>query len=187
MRQNYVAVVTISFLLFLATFSVAAELQDGFMGYKWGGNISQYESLTKLYAKGDVTYYSNPGESYTLDDISINDVVFGFYKERLFAVYVGIDTLDIYDRIKQHMNVKYGFPDHKTVGKEHLILKWKYKGVAIKLKTDEMKGKMKLAFYYSPLSGDLKKMQLDEIDNTSFQFFPIEKDKKPEKFRLLQF
>ncbi len=73
MRQNYVAVVTISFLLFLATFSVAAELQDGFMGYKWGENISQYESLTKLYAKGDVTYYSNPGESYTLDDISIND------------------------------------------------------------------------------------------------------------------
>ena len=187
MRQYHIAVFTVSFILFLGTISVAAELQDGFMRYKWGENISQYEGLTKLYTKGDVTYYSNPGESYTLDDISINDVIFGFYKESLFAVYVGIDTLEIYDRIKQHMKLKYGLPDTKTAARDHLTLKWKYQDVAIKLKIDEIKGKMKLAFYYGLLSRDLKKNQLNEIDNTSFRFFPIDKNKKPEKFPFLQF
>ena len=187
MRQYYVAVFTISFLLFLGAISVAADLEDGFMEYNWGENVSQYEGLTKLYTKGDVSYYSNPGESYILDDISINDVIFGFYKENLFAVYIGIDSPGIYNRIRQHMSVKYGLPDHKTVGKEQLTLKWKYKNVSIKLKTDELKSKMKLSFYSNLVSRDLKKKQLEEIDNRSFRFVPIEKDKKPEKFQFLQF
>lgn len=187
MRKYHLAVLTVSFILFLATLSAAAELQDGFMGYKWGESISQYEGLTKLYTKGDITYYSNPGESYTIEDISIDDVIFGLYKERLFGVYIGIDSLEIYDRIKQHMKLKYGLPDTKTAAKDHLTLKWKYQDVAIKLKINESKGKMKLAFYYRPLSRDLKKKQLDEFNETSFRFFPIKKDERPEKVPFLKF
>lgn len=187
MRKYHIAVFAVSFILFLGTLSVAAELQSGFMEYKWGENISQYEGLTKLYTKRDITYYSNPGESYTIDDISINDVIFGFYKESLFAVYVSIDTLETYDRIKQHMKIKYGLPDTKTAAKDHLTLKWKYQDVAIKLKIDELEGKMKLAFYYGPLSRDLKKNQLDEFNETSFRFFPIDKDKKPDMIPFLKF
>jgi len=187
MRKYHVAVFTVTFILFLGTLSVAAELQDGFMGYKWGGDISHYDEFTELYSKGDITYYSNPDESYTIDDISINNVIFGFYKESLFGVYVCIDTLEIYDRIKQHMKLKYGLPDTKTVSSDRLTLKWKYQDVAIKLKIDEMRGKMKLAFYYRPLSRDLKKKQLDEIHETSFRFFPIDKNKKPDMVPFLEF
>lgn len=187
MRQLCTAVLILSFILLPGTFSAAAELNDGFMEYKWGEDISQHEGLTRLYTKGDVTYYSNPGVSYTLDEISIDDVVFGFYKGSLFAVYIGIDSLEVYDRIQQHMKIKYGFPDTKTVGKGHLILKWKYRDVAIKLKIDKNKDRMKLAFYYGSLSRNLKKNQLNEVDNTSFRFFPIDKNKKPEKFPFLQF
>ena len=187
MRHYTMAVFAVSFILLLGTIAVGAELQDGFMAYKWGENISQYDGLTKLYTKGDVTYYSNPAESYTLDDISIHDVIFGFYKESLFAVFVGIDTLSVYDRIEHHMRLKYGFPDTKTAAEDHLALKWKYQDIIIKLKRDEMKGKMKLAFYYGRLSRDLKKNQLIEIDDKSYRFFPIDKNKKPEKFPFLQF
>lgn len=186
MRQYLIALCTVSFILFFGNLS-AAEIQEGFMGYKWGENVSQYEGLTRMYTKGDITYYSNPGESYTLDDMAIHDVIFGFYKESLFAVYVGIDSLEKYDEIQKHMQVNYGLPDHKTVGKEHLTLKWKYQDIAIKLKIDKGNEKMKLAFYYTLLSRDLKKKQLNEIDNTSFEFFPIEKEKRPENFKLLRF
>ena len=55
------------------------------------------------------------------------------------------------------------------------------------MKIDELKGKMKLAFYYSALSHDLNKNQLDEINEKSFRFFPIDKDKKPEKIKFLVF
>lgn len=187
MRKYHVAVFTVFSLLFFGTFSLAAELQDGFMEYKWGGSINHYDELTKLYNKGDVTYYSNPGESYILDDISINDVIFGFYKEKLFAVYIGIDTLELYDKISQHMHLKYGLPDTKTVGSAQMTLKWKSQDITIKLKINEMRGKMKLAFYHGPLSRELKKGQLDEINETSFRFFPIDKDKKPKMIPFLEF
>ena len=120
MRKYNVGVLFVFVILSLGTVSVAAELQDGFLGYKWGGSISQYAELTGLYAKGDVTYYSNPGESYQLEDITVDDVVFGFFQGSLFAVYVGIDALETYDQVMLHMKLKYGFPDTKTSAKDHL-------------------------------------------------------------------
>ncbi len=187
MKRYNIVIAIVSLILFSGLISVATELHEGFMKYKWGEDIIQYEELTKLYTKGDVTYYSNRGESYIIDDISINDVIYGFYKDRLFAVYICIDTLAIYDRIEQHMKLKYGLPDTKTAARDHLTLKWTYQGIVIKLKIDESKGKMKLAFYYDALSHDLNKSQLDEIHETSFQFFPIDKNEKPDKFRFLVF
>lgn len=188
MRKSHIVIFTVSFILFLGTLSVAAELQDGFMGYKWGESISRYYGLNELYSRGDVTYYSNPSESYTIDDISINDAIFGFYKGKLFAVYIGIDTLETYDKIMLHMKLKYGLPDTKISDRDHLAtIKWKYQEITIKLKTDTIKGKMKLAFYYGPLSRDLKKNQLDEMSERSFQFFPIDKHKKPKMIPFLEF
>lgn len=188
MRKYHIAILAVSFVLFLGSLSVSAELQEGFMKYKWGEHVSQYEGLTKLYMKGDVSYYSHPGESYVLDDMSIDDVIYGFYKESLFAVYIGIDTPEIYERVKQYMQRKYGLPDTKTAARDRLTLKWKYKDVNIKLKIDESSaGKMKLAFYNSALSHDLNTKQLEEINESSFRFFPIDKNKKPEKIKFLVF
>ncbi|MCP4343784.1 MAG: hypothetical protein GY799_34155 [Desulfobulbaceae bacterium] len=188
MRIYNKVIFIVFFTLSLGNLSVAAELQDGFMDYKWGESISQYPKLTGLYTKGDVTFYSNPGESFTVDDIAVDDVVYGFYQGSLFAVYIGIDALDTYDKIMLHMKLKYGFPDTKTSARDHLTtIQWKYQDVAIKLKTDEVGGKMKLAFYYRPISRDLKKDQIDEISEKSYRFFPIDKTKTPKLVPFLEF
>ena len=188
MKRYHLAIFIVSIILYLGTAAVAAELQNGFMGYIWGEDISRYDELTKLYSKKDMSYYSNPDESYSMDEISIDNVVFGFYKESLFAVYIGIDSLETYDEINMHMKLKYGLPDMKTSAKEHsTTFKWKYQGITIKLKTDTIEGKMKLAFYYDALSKNLKKGQLDEIAETSVKFFPIDKNKKPKMVPFLEF
>jgi hypothetical protein len=188
MRQLIRAGFISIFILILGTVSMAADLRDGFMAYQWGEDISRYDELTELHTKGDFTYYSHPGESYSIDDISINDVVFGFYKDQLFAVYVGIDSFETYDKINMHMKNKYGLPDTKISAKDYLTTyKWKYQDVSIKLKTGQIDGKMKLAFYYRPLSGDIKKEQLDATSETSYRFFPIDKNKTPKLVPFLEF
>jgi len=197
MKKSNLAILVVSFIVFWGTVSIAAELQNGFMDYKWGDSVSQYRGLTELYTKKDVTYYSNPGETYTIDDITINNVVLGFYKDALFAVYIGIDTPETYDEIKLHMKQKYGlpdtklkfgFPDKNASARDRLtIFKWKYQDITIKLKTDEIEGKMKLAFYYRPISRELKKDHLDEVSETSFRFFPIDKNEKPKMIPFLEF
>jgi hypothetical protein len=187
MKKYHLAVFIVSCMLFIGNLSVAAELQEGFMGYKWGERVSQFEGFTELYGKNDVTYYSNPNESYTIDGIMIDDAIFGFYQGRFFAVYIGVDALETYDRIELYMKLKYGFPTIKTSAKEYLTtFKWKYQDVVIKLKLGQIDGKMKLAFYYDPLSHDLNN-QLDEISETSYRFFPIDKNKQPRMIPFLEF
>lgn len=169
-------------ILHLGVLAEAAELKDGFMGYKWGESISMYDELTWLYAKKDVSYYSSRGQSYTIDDTVVDDVIFGFYKGDFFAVYIGINSLEKHDEVKRYLQAKYGLPSTQVSTKDQVTTnKWKYQGVSIKLKTSEISGKMKLAFYKRSLSRFLQKEQLDELNEGSVQFFPIDKNKRPEK------
>lgn len=188
MRKYQVVILSVFFILSMGTLAIAAELQDGFMDYKWGESLFKYPQLKGLYTKGDITYYSNPGESYTIDEITVDNVVYGFYQGSLFAVYIGVDAPETYDRILLHLKLKYGFPETKTSARDYLTtIKWKYKDVTIKLKTDELGGKMKLALYYRPLVADLKSGQVDEINEKSYRFFPIDKAKTPRLVPLLEF
>ncbi|BCL59710.1 hypothetical protein DGMP_04030 [Desulfomarina profundi] len=188
---------TTIFALAYTSIATAGELQNGFMNYQWGENISQYRTLMELSTRKDIIYCSDPTVSYTIDDISINNVILGFYKDAFFAVYIGIDTPEAYNRIRYHMKQKYGLPDtklitgfpnrHASERDRQTILKWKYKDVIIKLKTDQITGKMKLAFYYGPISNKLKTDHFDDIDETSLRFFPIDKNERPRMIPFLEF
>lgn len=188
MRKYFIAVFTVAFSLLLGNIISAADLQEGFMGYKWGDKAWRYDGLTELRNTGDVSYYSNPDESYIIDDIAVGDVVFGFYQGSLFAVYIGVDTLEQYDNITRYLKTKYGLPDTKSSARENLItFKWKYQDISIKLKTDKISGKMKLAFYYGPLARELKQDRLEQVSDTSFRFFPIDKNSRPEMIPFFTF
>lgn len=188
MKKYHIAVLIVSLALAIGKTSFAADLQEGFMKYKWGESISFYPELDRLHSKRNVTYYSNPGEFYTIDDLSINDVVFGFYKESLFAVYIRINTLEKFDEVRQYLQTKYGLPGTKTSAVDYVnTLTWKYQDITIKLKTDQINGKMKLAFYYRPLSLTLNADESKEVKEPSFRFFPVDKSKKPDGFKLLEF
>ncbi len=188
MKKYWGALFVVYYLFVLSSGASAADLKDGFMGYKWGESASRYPELRILYTKGDITFYSNPGESYTIEDITVNDVVFGFYQQSLFAVYIGIDSLEIYDSIERHLRTKYGLPGTKVSAKDYLTThKWKYQGVKMKLKTSQVDGKMKLGMYYNPLVKDLREDQIEDINERSYRFFPIDKNKRPERIPLLEF
>ena len=188
MRIHYLAILVL--LLSLGPFTAvwAEDLEDGFMGYQWGSDISKYPGLKQLYSKGGLTFYSSPGESYTLEDMVIGDVIYGFYQGRFYAVYVNLDTIEKYDAVEAKMKAKYGLPDHKSSATENLFTyKWKYQDVTIKLKRDELKGNMKVAFYHEPTSRGLdQERRLLEIE-TSDQFFPLEKKENIDMVPFLDF
>lgn len=183
----------ISIITFLAIFLTissvpAANLEHGFKEYKWGQNIKMFPNLQKLYTRSHITYYGNPGETYFLDDLVINDIVFGFYDDRLLGVYIGIDTLEKYDKIMNYMRQQYGLASVKSSSSGNLTThKWEYRDVTIKLKADKIDSDMKVAFYYDPLSDALRRERTIEVSDDSFRFFPIDKNKKPEMIPFLEF
>lgn len=151
----------------------AADLKDGFLGIPWGTNISELEDLVKVSEKNDVSYYGNSKKSYTVFDIETPYVVFGFYKDKFFAAYVQVESIQVFNRVIDHLTQKFG-PPRKIlkVIEEQTIYRWKYEDTKIKLKLHEKDGKMKLSFYYTPLSVKVNEMQqtvFPTIPKPSFQ------------------
>jgi uncharacterized protein YcgL (UPF0745 family) len=162
-----IAVYGLAFLITGSGLLHAADLADGFLGLKWGTNISALPEFKKLSGTDDVGYYQNPTKIYTVFEVENPAVIYGFYKDQFFATYIQVDTIRVFNRVKDHISEKFGTP--KTILKMKIrqtIYRWKHKDIKIKLKLFETEGKMKLAFYYRPLSNQLNKAQRGTIPET---------------------
>jgi hypothetical protein len=159
---------------------LAADLNDEFLGVKWGTRASSLSKFSKVRENRDVTYHVNPTEVHVINDIKIPHVVYGFYLDQLFAVYIRIDTIEVYNEIKTHMISKYGIPSSTVEMKnKQETHKWKYQKVKMKLKLNAKAGNMKLAFYFTPLSNKVNQGQQEKFYEKSFRLFPIDKENKP--------
>lgn len=160
MRGFKFAVIGILFWSFFSGLLHAAELKESFLGVKWGTNISALPEFKKIAGKEDLAYYENPTKIYTVFEVENPSVIYGFYKDQFFATYIQVDTFTVFERVKEHISEKFGTP--KTILKmkaRQTIYRWKHQGIKIKLKLFELEGKMKLAFYYTPLSNKLNAAQ----------------------------
>ena len=162
MRCFKISIIGILFWSFVSGPMHAADLDDGFLGLKWGTNISALQNFEKIGGQGDVGYYRNPEKTYTVFEVENPTVVYGFFKDQFFAAYIQVDTYMVFTRVKDHISEKFGTP--KTILKmksKQTIYRWKQKKIKIKLKHFEKEGKMKLSFYYTPLSNQLNATQSD--------------------------
>jgi hypothetical protein len=138
------------------------ELQEGFLGTNWGTNISELTGFSKVSKKGEVSYYRNPQKTYTVFGVGTANVIFGFFKDKFFAAFIAVESIEVFDRAKDRLTQKFGSP--KTILKtqnRQTIFSWKQADTRIKLKLNEKEGKMKLAFYYTPIAGKVNQVQRD--------------------------
>jgi hypothetical protein len=181
----------ISFLLVWLMFSFdasAADLSDGFLDLKWGQNINQLSGYTEIYAKEKVHYYTNANINHTILGKPVPHLVYGFYDNRFFAVYITIEDYEHYIEFKRYITSKYGSPEMTLDSKtQQTIYKWKQKKMKIKMKKRDMEDKMKIAFYYKPLANQVNLAQQEKWEEHSIRWLPIEKDKKPKMIPLLEF
>jgi len=147
----------------------ATDLREGFLGLTWGTNLSTLAGFQKIETKENVTYYKNPDKVYTVEDMTVGDIVYGAYANQFFAVYVHIDSIEGFGKIRQYLTANYGEPKRSmTIANEQRINSWKYKTV-----------KMKLAFYHTPVSTMVNEAQQESYLDQKYRFLPIDKNKKP--------
>ena len=141
-----------------------ADLLEGFLGTHWESHISELTGFSKVSQKGDVSYYRNPQKSYTIFGVDTANVIFGFFKDNFFAAYIAVETIEVFDRTKNHLTQKLGSPQTilKTQNRQ-TIFSWKQADTRIKLKLFEKEGKMKLAFYYTPLAKKVNQAQREKF------------------------
>ena len=144
---------------------LAADLQKGFLGTNWGADISELTDLNKVSQKGDVSYYRNPQLTYSMLGLDKASVILGFFKTKFFAAYIAVESIEIFERAKNHLTQKLGSP--QTILKtqnQQTIFSWRQTKIRVKLKLYEKEGKMKLAFYYTPIA--------TKVNQTQREIFP---------------
>jgi hypothetical protein len=152
-----------------------ADLQDGFLGINWGVPISGLTGFSKVSQKGDVSYYANPQKSYTIFGVDSANVIFGFFKDKFFAAYIAVESIEVFDRVKNHLTQKLGSPQTTIKTRnQQTILSWKQTDTRIKLKLYEKEGKMKLAFYYTPLAGKVNQAQRELFPQIPAEDFSLD-------------
>ncbi|MDX2447787.1 MAG: hypothetical protein QNK29_11405, partial [Desulfobacterales bacterium] len=57
----------------------ATDLKAGFMGIQWASPAAHQEGLTQLYDRKNVVYYTQSNIVHTINEISVPNVVYGFY------------------------------------------------------------------------------------------------------------
>ena len=187
-RKMLLVTLYILLVLFQTRFGAAMELSQGFAGMPWGASITEQTGLVAVGQKGPVDFYVNPGVVHTIADIPVSDEVYGFFKGRFFAVYIDIEAIEVFGRLKGDLTRKYGEPKiSMTMKSEQTIYQWKEGPVKIKLKTSRDADRMKLAFYHLPEARDLNETELEAHRETGLRFLPIEKDKRPQMMPLLEF
>ena len=177
------------FILAFSGTVYAQDLQDGFLGLKWETDLSTLKDFLKIGEKNKVSYYVNPKVVHVINDIKISQAVYGAYLDKFFAVYIGIDAIDVYSQMKRYITDKYG-PAKMTItmstqGDQKIYI-WKHKDTKIKLKINEPGGDMKLAFYYTPLSSRVNEDIQEAFEETS-RPFKIDKERAVQALDLLKF
>jgi hypothetical protein len=172
--------IIVAFFIFAGVIH-AADLEDGIFGLKWGTSLSNLNDYSKLWSRSKVDFYTKPGEVRSINNITVREIVYGAYADQFFSVYINIDTLEVFDDFRRYMNSKYGIPNQSIGLKDdQTVYSWKYKDTKIKLKLDGKKNSMKLAFYYTPLSGKVNEAQQEKYQAETFKLFPFEKGRSSE-------
>jgi hypothetical protein len=173
----------------------AAELESGFIDLKWSVSATELKGFTKVGESGKITYYLNPLRKYTFFGNEVSDeVVYGFYDDKFFAVYANIEGIEIFSQVKSYIQHKYGVPDkisretrsdlpslssrRETRG-DLTTYSWKVKQTQIKFKHHETTGNMKISLYYMPIAGqanaDIDQNVEDEPSGPIFPLNPFSK------------
>ena len=184
--KTYLIIFTALMLLFTSgNKAESSDLKNEFLGIEWGADLSALEGFTTLYKKGDIVYYVNYDKLYQINNTDLPPVIYGAYQGKFFAAYIRLNSVELFDQINSYMNSKYGLSLVKARSAQQ-VHRWRYDKIKIKLKGGYEGNKMKLAFYYTPLSDKLNEGQVEENEK-AIQVLPIKKDKKYPAIPLLIF
>jgi len=176
MRKPIYLIFLIAVFLISTGSLYAADLKDGFFDTQWKTNLSQTVGFKKVGENLNVSYFINPKHVYTINDIKITDVVYGSHAEQFFAVYINIETIEVFAQLRRQMNRNYGLPRiTQRMLAEQTTYQWKYQKTKIKLKIYENRNNMKMAFYYTPLSRQVNESQQEAFhENFKSPRFPLD-------------
>ncbi len=188
-RCRFVLAIVLTLWLLIPAAGAVAEqpLEKSFLGLPWGTDIREHDGFKFLHGKEGLRFYTKPGTVRMVNDIRVEKVVYGTYKYTFFAAFLILESPESFAALRDYMASRYGFPKTSYRARSQMTThRWRYRQIKMKLKSTDDGQKMKLAFYYAPVSRKVNEAFV-ELEQKNARWLPIEKDKKPEGLPLLEF
>jgi hypothetical protein len=84
---------------------------DGFRGIKWGTNIRELNDMLVAESGKDTVYYIRKNDTLKIGDADIDQISYGFYKNRFYVVLVEYNGFLNFTKLKTILFDQYGKPD----------------------------------------------------------------------------
>jgi hypothetical protein len=127
---------------------------DGFRGIKWGTNISELRDMGLVEDVDDLKYYSRKDDKMKLGDTDIEQIRYGFYKDRFYTVKISFSEFSNFTRLKATFIDQYGL-GYKLYSKLE-DYSWVGSTVSIVMDYNEILGKGRIIFFFKPISEEKK-------------------------------
>ncbi len=153
----------------------AADIKTGVHGMDWASPITDHDHLTRVRVAGPASYYVDRNMTYQTANQPVPGVVYGYFQDRFFAVYIKLRSQDQAYYLQKHFRTAYG-PAKVSKGHagDQTIYRWKNDDLKIKLKVNENTAEIKLGIYYRPLSSQLNQMRVEELPPDTFHSAPAD-------------
>ena len=175
-------------LMMMALLCVPAqgfELQAGVHGMAWGSSPADHDHLVRIREDGPVSYHVHRNMRYRAANQPVPGVIYGFFQDRLFAVYIKLRSPDQAYHMEERFRAEYG-PAKVTTSSAggQTVYRWQDQAIKIKLKIIESTDEIKLGIYYRPLVTQRNQVQIEAVPPATFHHAPV-KDQPTESAPLL--
>lgn len=136
--------------------SPAAGEPDNFRDIKWGTEFSSLSGFNQIASEGELAFYQKANDSLQVEDIKLDQVIYGFHKGRFYTAMVYFPASG-FSRMKEIMSRKLGEPTMPDKTPSKLV--WDGSNVTVLLTTAEGSDSARLAYIFKPiqLEVELKK------------------------------
>ena len=147
---------TVLVCTFFGCCSPAASQPDDFRGIKWGAEVSSVSGLNQIADEGNLALYEKSGDLLQMDEVRLEQVVYGFYKNRFYMGMVYFPAAG-FKRIEEMLTRQLGQPAKPDNTPSKLI--WDGDSVSVLLTLGESSDQGRLVYIFKPiqLEVELKK------------------------------
>ena len=190
MKGMFLAVVSFGIVAIMGEAGQAMELEKGFGRTAWATPLAAVGDCEKVEERGDILYCVRRDQTHTLLGESIPAVLYGFYKEAFFSVFIRVENEEGYREIKNRLKDLLG-PPESSLDKDGMVsvLRWTRDKVRVELHNDRSIQGFQLAYYYAPIADKaaqkLKAVKPGRWPKTKLIYGEQSEDQEP--IRILKF
>jgi hypothetical protein len=141
--------ITLISLSSYVTVSHAMTNEPGdFRGLKWTINIKELSEMQLMAAEGEMKFFERKTDTFAIGDAKSSKIVYGFYKDSLYSVFVYFDGLINFEKMKKIFIQKHGeaYQPNEYLNR----YSWNGNNVDILLTYDDILKNGRIVYFHKP-------------------------------------